>query len=39
MSPEHQLRRTAVGADQPFDVAVGLEAALVAHRRQVQALV
>ena len=36
---EHQLGRAAVGADDALDVAERLEAALVAHRRQVQALV
>ena len=36
---EHQLGRAAVGADDALDVAERLAAALVAHRRQVQALV
>ena len=36
---EHQLGRAAVGADDALDVVARLMAALVAHRRQVQALV
>ena len=36
---EHEFGRAAVGADDALDVAMRLEAALIAHRRQVQALV
>ena len=36
---EHQLGRAAVGGDDALDVAVRLVAALVAHRRQMQAFV
>ena len=36
---EHELGRAAVGADDALDVVARLVAALVAHRRQMQALV
>ena len=36
---EHQFRRAAVGGDDALDVGVALIAALIAHRRQMQALV
>ena len=39
MSPSTSSGRAAVGGDQPLDVGVRLVAALVAHRRQMQALV
>ncbi len=36
---EHEFRSAAVGTDEPLEVGVGPVGALVAHRRQVQALV